>query len=322
MSKNLSVKNNKQKDSANVKESLKDALKVETKQLKKVEAKVDPKVGPKVDPKVEADDGDGEVKFKTKSDKLKNVDKGEKANKETAFVGLEINVKPFRGWVKSYFDLHGYESMRCINVHYMLATVDQILIFSLLHSMSDGFKKSKNGMYELSVETMMERIKLTPHLNSTFGLAVQKFDSSLDYSKQLCITNKEFNDYVNKFVFNDNFRINMNKEATNFLKYLLVQANIMLVNTSIIISETANKSLSATTLVGAIKIHFSGKLLDDILKKADGIISLLKNKEKQDSEKDETKDSNDDNNNEDKEEEEEEDEDIDVDKEDDDSDEE
>ena len=167
----------------------------------------------------------------------------------------------------------------------MLATVDQILTFSLLHSMSDGFKKTKNGMYELNTETMMERIKLTPYLNSTFGLCLQKYDSQLDYTKQLCITPKEFDDYINKFVFNDNFRINMNKESTNFLKYLLVQANVVLVNTSIIISETANKSLSATSVLGAIKIHFTGKLLDDILKKADGIISLLKNKEKQDSEK-------------------------------------
>jgi hypothetical protein len=260
------------------------------KQLKKVELKseinkVEPKVEPKVEQKVEQKDDDGEVKLKSKADKLKSVDKGEKANKETAFVGLEINVKPFRGWIKSYFELHGCENMRCINVHYMLATVDQILIFSLLHSMSDGFKKTKNGMYELNTETMMDRIKMTPYLNSTFGFVMQKYDSSLDYSKQLCITNKEFDDYINKYVFNDNFRINMNKESTNFLKYLLVQANVMLINTTHIIAETANKSLNAASVLGAIKIHFSGKLLDDILKKADGIISLLKNKEKQDSEK-------------------------------------
>ena len=270
-----------------VKQNIKDVTELKKVKIEpKIEAKVEPKVEPKVEVKKTVDTQDsGEVKLKSKADKLKSIDKGEKANKETAFVGLEINVKPFRTWIKSYFELHGYENMRCINVHYMLATVDQIVAFSLLHDMSDGFKKTKTGMYELNTETMMDRIKLTPHLNHVFGRSIQKYDSQLDYTKQLCIAPKEFDDYINKYVFNDNFRINMNKEAMNFLKYLLVQTNVTLVNTSIIIAETANKSLNVMAVLASIKIHFTGKLLEDILKKADGIISLLKNKEKQDSEK-------------------------------------
>lgn len=41
---------------------------------------------------------------KSKANKIKDTDKGEHANKETAFVGLEINVKPFRKWFKEHYE--------------------------------------------------------------------------------------------------------------------------------------------------------------------------------------------------------------------------
>jgi hypothetical protein len=222
---------------------------------------------------------------KSKANKIKDTDKGEHANKETAFVGLEINVKPFRKWFKEHYERQN-KKVGIINAHYITASVDQILMFSFLHSLSDSFKKSKSGMYDVTIDAMKNHIRLTPYLNNTFNLCVDKYDDNLDYQKQLPIERKALDNYITKYVFNDNFRMNMSKDSMNFLTYLVVQANVMLANTSLIMSEYAHKSrVNSNAIISAIKIHFSGKLLEDIMKKVDSVDTLLKNKEKQDSEK-------------------------------------
>jgi len=222
---------------------------------------------------------------KSKANKIKDMDKGEYANNETAFVGLEINVKPFRKWFKEQYERQNKKA-GIINAHYIIASVDQILMFSFLHSLSDSFKKSKSGMYDVTLEAMKNHIRLTSYLNNTFYLCVDKYDDKIDYQKQLPIERKALNQYINKYVFNDNFRMNMSKDSMNFLCYLVVQANVMLANTALIMSEYAHKSrVNSNAMIAAIKIHFSGKLLEDIMKKVDSVDTLLKNKEKQDSEK-------------------------------------
>jgi hypothetical protein len=222
---------------------------------------------------------------KSKANKIKDTDKGEHANKETAFVGLEINVKPFRKWFKEHYERQN-KKVGIINAHYITASVDQILMFSFLHSLSDSFKKSKSGMYDVTIDAMKNHIYLTSYLNSTFHLCVDKYDENLDYQKQVPIERKALDQYITKYVFNDNFRMNINKDSMNFLCYLVVQSNVMLANTALIMSEYAHKSrVNSNAIIAAIKIHFSGKLLEDIMKKVDSVDTLLKNKEKQNSEK-------------------------------------
>jgi hypothetical protein len=222
---------------------------------------------------------------KSKMDKIKDTDKGDHANKETAFVGLEINVKPFRKWMKEHYSRQS-KNVGVVNAHYILTVVDQIFIFSFLHSLSDSFKKNKMGMYDVTLENMKAHIKITPYLNNTFGLYVDKYDENMDYQKQLCIDKKSLSEYINKYVFNDNFRMNMSKDSMNFLIYLVVQANVMLSNSALVMTEFAKKSrVNGDSLISSIKIHFSGKLYEDIMKKVDSVNTLLKNKEKQDSDK-------------------------------------
>ena len=60
----------------------------------------------------------------------------------------------------------------------------------------------------------------------------------------------------------------------------------MLANTSCIMTECFKKSrVNTNSILAAIKVHFSGKLYNDISQKVDSVTTLLQNKEKQDSEK-------------------------------------
>ena len=133
---------------------------------------------------------------------------------------------------------------------------------------------------------MMTYIKLTPYLNQTYNFIISRYDDHMDYQKQLCIDKKIFDIYITKNIFHDNFRMNLNKQSMNFLTYILVQTNILLANTAKQLAIFGNKkSISDSAVIHSLHIHFSGKLLDDILKKYDSVSTLLKNKEKDDSEK-------------------------------------
>jgi len=222
---------------------------------------------------------------KDNSKNTKDTKDTKELHKDTQMVGLEINVKPFRKWMKEHYERQS-KSVGVINAHYIMATVNQVMTFSLLNGMSEYFKKNQSGIYDISLDNMMTYVKLTPYLANTFHYCLSKYDDTLDYTKQLCIDKKSFNNYINKYVFNDNFRMNLSKSSQNFLSYLLVQSNVMLSNTALIMTEFAKKSrVTNNAINSALKVHFSGKLYDEIMKKVDGVETLLKNKDKQDSEK-------------------------------------
>jgi len=212
-------------------------------------------------------------------------DTQKKSQNMDEMLGLEFKSKPYRKWMKEYFQRQE-KSFGFKNSHYVMSVVDQILTFNLLNGMSESFKKTNHGFYDVKLEDMQNYIRLTPHLNNTFNFVVSRYDEHMDYMKQLCVDKKIFDKYITKCVFHDNFRINLNNQSMNFLTYLLVQTNTLLSNTAMHMVTFANKkSISDNAIICSLKIHFSGKILDDILKKCDSVITLLKNKDKEDSEK-------------------------------------
>ena len=109
-------------------------------------------------------------------------------NKDTCAVGLEINVKPFRKWMKEHYARQS-KKVGVINAHYIMATVDQILTFSLLHGMGKYFKKNNDtGIYDISLDDMMTYVRLTPYLNNTFHYHLSKYDNIL--FKYISLTQK------------------------------------------------------------------------------------------------------------------------------------
>jgi hypothetical protein len=233
----------------------------------------------------------------------KSSDTQETKKSKIINVGLEFKEKPFRKWLKEHYSRQD-KSFNFKNSHYVLATVNQILTFNLLNGMSEYLKKTNHGFYDVKLDDMITYIKLTPFLNQTYNFIISRYDEHMDYQKQLCIDKKVFDEYITKNVFHDNFRINLNKQSMNFLTYILVQTNILLANTGKQLAIFGNKkSISDLAIIHSLNIHFTGKLLDDILKKYDSVSTLLKNKEKDDSEKGEKNDEDkEEKNNEDKEE--------------------
>jgi len=234
----------------------------------------------------------------SKSDKVKATPKVEETpvveekkvvlNKETLTVGLNFNVKKFKDWLKSHYNqVHNVENVKVMNAHYLVATVDEVVMFNLLTAVSHLFSKEKTGLQDLTLERFRSYILTTPNFRDTFYRFLERYDDQLDYAKQLCVERTKFDDYVVTHCFHKNNNIHLNKDTRNFLCFLLVQLNINLANTAFMVSKHMKKTtVNAPMVRVGIELVFSGKLLEDVSKKVEEVETILKNKTKQDSDKD------------------------------------
>ena len=100
----------------------------------------------------------------------------------------------------------------------------------------------------------------------------------MDYSKQVCVDRKSFNQFIEARCFHQNKNISFNKETLNFLLYLVAQVNITLANSARVFAKFAKRStVSAAGIISGAELLFQGKLLQDILAKVDDVQNNLKN---------------------------------------------
>jgi hypothetical protein len=234
----------------------------------------------------------------TKPTKPTQVKKTEKVgsdkglNQETSKVGLNFNVKPYKAWLKTYYGQHKRE-VKIMNAHYIMAAMNEVLVFNLLSGSSEMIQKQKTGLLDLSLERFMMYLQRTEHLLTTFSRFHSRYEPGFDYSKQVPLDKKVFAKFVEKKCFHKNDTLNINNDTLNYVFYLVAQANIHCAETAYIFSKYAKKTtVSGDGITAAASVLFSGKMLADILTKIEHIMRILKNKLKKDSDKEpEDKDS-------------------------------
>ena len=212
-----------------------------------------------------------------KNNKYAGMDKGDRPNNETAYVDLELNVKPFRDWMKEHYELNNKKA-NIIGANSALAACTQVVCCNLLNGISDKAKKDKSGLVDITFDTLYNYVLTTPYLRETYGGVLGKYDSGMDYSKNLCVDKKKLSVYIEKFVFNKNSAIELNDSTSRLLNFLLVQTNVMLADTAFVCAELYGKSITSATVMAAAKVHLKGKLLADALMKLEDVVNRLRNK--------------------------------------------
>ena len=238
--------------------------------------------------KTKAKTATDDVQDNYSKDEIKKV-----LNKETTKVGLNFNVKKFKDYMKTHYNqVHGNESIKIMNAHYMLTTVNEVALFNILTSISHLFKKEKTGLQDLTLERLQTHVVTTNYLHDSFVRFLTKYDSLLDYSKQLYIDKTKFDNYIMTHCLHSNNTIHINKDSRNYICFLLVQLNSHLSSAAYYIASYGKKksftdvsTINVHHIRAAVDIYLNGKLRDDVNKKLDEISTILKNKPKQDSDK-------------------------------------
>jgi len=285
------------KSTKNVKEEQEEQVekKVEKKPVKKVEKeeKEEKKPVKKVEKK-ETKEKKEKTEKKEKNDKKDDEDKEPKKNKATMKVGLELNVNPFKKWLKTFYT-NGDDTKKILNAHYILATVNEVMLFNILTGVSDKFSKSKNGLEDLTSDRFVSYLRETDYLSATFAHDLTKYNADFDYSKQLPVTQKELNEFIEKKCFHNNGNVSINKETLNLVFYLLAVTNSKLASYAGVFAKFAKKTtITGDGMSAAVEVLFTSKLLVNLQKKMNEVQTILKNKPKKDSDKNDNEDDNDD----------------------------
>jgi hypothetical protein len=237
--------------------------------------------------KEESDNDEVEVvkKEKQKPVEKKGSDKG--LNKETISVGLMFNVKPYKNWLKTYYNNTGKNNVKIMNAHYMMASMNEVLVFNLLCGASEMIQKQKTGLLDLTLERFLMYIQRTDNLLSSFSRFHSRYEPGFDYSKLIPLDKNIVARFIEKKCFHKNDALNINKDTLNYLSYLIAQTNTHCAEIAYVFSQYARKTtVTADGIKAAIQVFFNGKVLIDIMTKLEQITRILKNKSKKDSDKD------------------------------------
>ena len=275
----------KQESNKNSVKKVEEMTKKNSHKEKEKEKEKEPEPEVKIKSKEKSKEKEPDVKSKEKNGSDKAL------NKETTLVGLTFNVKPYKAWLKKHYNDKGRENVKILNAHYIMAAMNEVLVFNLVCGSSEMIQKQKTGLLDLTLERFMMYLNRTEHLLSTFNRFQSKYEPGFDYSKLISLDRKLFNKFIEKKCFHKNDALNINQSTCNYLFYLVAQVNINCAEIAWIFSQFAKKTtVTGDGIRAAIKVLFAGKLLTDIETKLEQISRTLKNKTKKDSDKEDKED--------------------------------
>lgn len=226
---------------------------------------------------------------KEKNEKLEGNKTDEFPNEATRKANLYLNVKRTQKWLKKYYERYTTEKknekgelekhpIKLIKSYHVLTASDQTLCLKLINLEESTSKKSINGLYNITEEQLINDVKINKDFKYTFGKFLDAYETHEDYFSQLEYDSKQFNKFIETFAFSGgNSNIHLNKQAFNFLSFIILKARIMIVETAYQMIRFANKSsVNDNAILYSVNTIFIGDLLQAIHKKIEDVSNLLK----------------------------------------------
>ena len=242
--------------------------------------------------------------------------KGDKYNKETAYAGLNFNIKETKRWLAKFFktnynkdyvenlkkkrlekrakdnkdtdiDEERLTRTNIKNAHFALGFVEEMLCIKLIDAASVNAKKSKVKSYTINEDDFINVILMDNDLKYTFSKHLNLYNKDEDYENTMKLTKK----IIYKFIdvkSSMGISVLLEQHAVNFLLFILHQNRIMLATSAYNKMMYSKKSsVDFRGIMYSIFDHYNGKLRDLIYKKVDSKIKLFENKVSSDDDDDE-----------------------------------
>lgn len=249
---------------------------------KKPEKKSDKENDKKGDKK--ADKGDRKSKFA-------GVEKGDTANKATAFAGLHFNAISTQKWLSSYYKKYKVEHkkkkadsddkdkdnrVRILNAHFAMTATDEVICSSLVSAAHNNSKKQEAGLYVITEEGIINTVKLSKELDFTFGRFLDSYDTNSDYSPQLQLKKDEVTKFIETYGVR-NTSIHLESGAFNFLMYIIFKNRVLLAESAYQLSQYAKKSsVDDRSILFSLRTTYCGNLLKTMFSKVDEVSSRVR----------------------------------------------
>lgn len=221
----------------------------------------------------------------SKQDKTEKPTK--KNNKETIEAGLTFNVKDFRRWMKSQFDVKDKENLPKFNGgHIALTASIECMLKHIIDVAKSTLQKCTSGLYELNKSVITNALLTDKELRPIFLYHLEKYDDAENYASTYTVEKKIMMEYIDTY-FSKN--VVLTTEGYNMLAYLLKKFAITITKYSKeLLVHSGKKSLNGKTVISAVRILCSESLSNSINMKIEGACNITGEEEKKEKKKKDT----------------------------------
>jgi hypothetical protein len=147
--------------------------------------------------------------------------------------------------------------------HVAMSAFSQELCNIIVTQVLKHVNKDKDGLFNISRKDVRYAIDLNDDLNAYFNLHLRRFDKTLSYEEQLCISENAISKFIDD---NINKNIKFTDRSYNLLSYLLLKALIDVVDLAQAVGVFAKKgSIGWEAVIFAVKQLFKESAVSDAL---------------------------------------------------------
>ncbi|VBB18451.1 hypothetical protein YASMINEVIRUS_914 [Yasminevirus sp. GU-2018] len=199
-----------------------------------------------------------------KPNRMAGVEKGDAANKGTAYINGTFNVNSAKKAMHSYIsDSLGLE-LGTINAQYPYAAIAETLVLHVVRSSGKFNTKSakKADLYEITLENVKRGIRESHEYGPEIKALVDSYNpTAMNYVNTFFDTDKVIRKFIETKAFTNSTNVHINNDALNFVCYILSHTMSNLTRASCILSQYANKkNVQIKNFRFACELYFTGEL--------------------------------------------------------------
>ena len=170
-----------------------------------------------------------------------------------------------------------------MNAHFALTAADQVVCLALVNLAGAKSKKGEANMWTLTEDNMIDNVKLDKDFNFTFGKYLDSYSTNENYGSQMGLTRDNVTKFIELYAFSGgNSNINIEKQAYNFLMYIMLKNRIQLAESAFQMAVYAGKSsVSDKGILLSTKVMFTGALGKSMHKKIEDVSNRVRRLEKE-----------------------------------------
>jgi len=226
-----------------------------------------------------------------KPNRMANVEKGDAANKGTAYIGATFNVNSARKAIRSYITTNLDLDLGMINAQYAYTAAAEVIALHIVRSSAKFTTKSakKADLYEVTLENIQRAIRESVEYGPEIKSLVDSYNpTAMNYISTFFDTEKVLRTFLETKSFTNIANVHVNDAALNFVCYILSHMMCNLTRACCILSQHANKAnIQIKNFRFATELYIKGELRELLIQRISDVEALFSNKKGEDGEEEE-----------------------------------
>ena len=216
-----------------------------------------------------------------KASRFAGVEKGDAANKGTAYIRATFNVNKAKHSLKNYISKTLDSKLGQMNAHYPYTAIVEELILHIVRSSGkyNAISAKKADLYNITLDNIQRGMRESNDFGSEVKYLVDSFNNlSMDYIPTFFDTEKALKEFIQTKSFTNNIVV-INNDALNFICFIIANIMSSLTRIACSYSEYAKKNnVLIRNFTSASGVYFGGSIREVIIQRLTEIEGLFSQK--------------------------------------------